>query len=77
MSKDRQGKQRDPDMVGAEAAMLRAAIKARKRALATAGSYPTTGSYPMFKDGQIVYMTDMGELGEETDAPVAEGAPAD
>ncbi len=71
MRVDRQGKQRDPDMVGAEAAMLRAAIKARKRALAT------TGSYPMFKDGQIVYMTDMGELGEETDAPVAEGAPAD
>ena len=39
---------RDPDMVGAEAALRRAAVVARRRALAT------TGWVAVFKDGKIV-----------------------
>lgn len=48
-------KPRDPDMVGAEAAIVRAAIKARRRALAT------TGSYPVSRNGEIVYVTELIE----------------
>ena len=39
---------RDPDLVGAEAAMLRAANRARRRA------EETTGSVAVYKDGKIV-----------------------
>ena len=42
---------RDPDFVAAEAALDRAAKKARRRAI------ETTGSFPVFKDGKIVYYT--------------------
>ena len=56
---------------GADAAMLRAAIKARKRALATAGSYA------IFENGETIYMTDLGDLAEEADALVSEETPAD
>lgn len=41
-------KTRDPDLVGAEAAMQRAAERARRRAIAT------TGSVVVFKDGKII-----------------------
>lgn len=41
-------KPRDPDLVGAEAAMLRAAKRARRRA------EETTGSLAVYKDGKIV-----------------------
>ena len=39
---------RDPDLAGAEAAMQRAAGRARRRAA------ETTGAVVVFKDGQIV-----------------------
>lgn len=39
---------RDPDMVGAEAALRRAAVVARRRAIAT------TGWVAVFKDGKII-----------------------
>jgi len=41
-------KTRDPDLVGAEAAMQRAAERARRRAI------ETTGSVVIFKDGKII-----------------------
>lgn len=41
-------KTRDPDLVGAEAAMQRAAERARRRAI------EITGSVVIFKDGKIV-----------------------
>jgi len=41
-------KPRDPDFVGAEVAMRRAAKRARRRAA------ETTGSVVVFKDGKIV-----------------------
>ncbi len=41
-------KPRDPDLVGAEVAMRRAARRARRRAA------ETTGSVAVFKDGKIV-----------------------
>ena len=41
-------KPRDPDLVGAEEAMRRAAKRARQRAA------ETTGSVAVFKDGKIV-----------------------
>ena len=42
-------KSRDPDFVGAEAAMRRAAELARRRAI------ETSGSVAVFKDGKIVW----------------------
>ncbi len=39
------------DFIGAEKALRRAAIKARKRAI------ETTGSVPTWRDGEIVYDT--------------------
>ncbi len=44
-------KTRDPDLAGAEAAMQRAAERARRRAI------ETTGSVVVFKDGKIVRET--------------------
>ncbi len=44
-------KPRDPDFVGAEAAMHRAAELARRRAI------ETSGSVAVFKDGKIVQNT--------------------
>ena len=42
---------RPAGFTGAEAALRRAAVKARKRAI------ETTGSVPVWKDGKIVYET--------------------
>lgn len=44
-------KTRDPDLAGAEAAMRRAAERARRRAI------ETTGSVVIFKDGKIIQET--------------------
>ena len=44
---------RSADSIGAEAAMRRAALKARKRAIETNGSVPT------WRDGKIVYETEV------------------
>lgn len=40
---------RDPDLAGVEAALLRAAAVARRRAA------ETTGTIPIFRDGKVVY----------------------
>ena len=45
--------ERPAHFVGAEAALRRAAAKARKRAI------ETTGSVPVWKDGKIVYETEV------------------
>ncbi len=45
--------ERPAHFVGAEAALRRAAIKARKRAI------ETTGSVPVWRDGEIVYETEV------------------
>lgn len=45
--------ERPVEFVGAEAALRRAAVKARKRAI------ETTGSVPVWKDGEIVYQTEV------------------
>ena len=45
--------QRPAHFVGAEAALRRAAIKARRRAIALTGSVPT------WRDGKIVYDTEV------------------
>lgn len=47
---------RDPDFAGAEAALKRAAIKARRRAI------ETSGSVAIFEDGKIVHVTEIPEL---------------
>ena len=44
---------RPAGFVGAEAALRRAAVEARKRAI------ETTGSVPVWKDGEIVYETEV------------------
>ena len=44
---------------GAEAALRRAAIKAQHRAL------QTTGSYPVWRDGEIVYETEIVGFSDE------------
>lgn len=44
---------RSTESIGAEAAMRRAALKARKRAI------ETTGSVPTWRDGKIVYETEV------------------
>jgi len=51
-------KYRDPDFVGADAAMLRAAERARRRA------QETTGEMPVFRDGQVV-MVKLGKGSSE------------
>ena len=48
-SQDPERKPRDPDFVGAEAALRRAAKKARRRA------FQTTGKVAVFKDGRVVW----------------------
>ena len=44
---------RSERFIGAEAALRRAAVKARRRAI------ETTGSVPTWKDGKIVYETEV------------------
>ena len=44
---------RSKDLIGAEAALRRAAVKALQRAI------ETTGSVPTWKDGKIVYETEV------------------
>ena len=44
---------RPVDFIGAEKALRRAAIKARRRAI------ETTGSVPTWRDGKIVYDTEV------------------
>ena len=44
---------RSADSIGAEAALRRAAVKARRRAI------ETTGSVPTWRDGKIVYETEV------------------
>lgn len=46
-------------LVGAEAALKRAAIKARRRAI------ETSGSVAIFEDGKIVHVTEVPDLYEE------------
>ena len=46
-------RERSELLIGAEAALRRAAVKARKRAI------ETTGSVPVWKDGEIVYETEV------------------
>ena len=48
-----------PRFTGAEAALRRAAIKAQHRAL------QTTGSYPVWRDGEIVYVTEIVGFSDE------------
>ena len=48
-SQDPERKPRDPDFVGAEAALRRAAVKARRRA------FQTSGKVAVFKDGRVVW----------------------
>ncbi len=50
---------RDPDFVGAEAALKRAAIKARRRAI------EVSGSVAIYRDGKIVHVTEVPDLNEE------------
>ncbi len=52
-------KPRDPDLVGAEAAMRRAAKIARRRAI------ETSGFVAVFKDGKIVHEKTLSGLPEE------------
>ena len=49
-------KQRDPDLVGAEAAMYRAAKRARRRAM------ETIGAVAVFRDGKVVWEKAGGTL---------------
>ena len=47
---------RDPDFIGAEAALRRAGVKARQRAI------ETSGSYAVYRDGEIVHVTEIPGL---------------
>lgn len=49
-------KSRDRDLVGADAAMLRASEHARRRAI------ETTGSVAIFRDGKIVWEKDIKKI---------------
>lgn len=49
-------KSRDQDLIGAEAAMLRASKRARRRAI------ETTGSVAIFRDGEIVWEKDIRKI---------------
>ena len=49
-------KSRDRDLIGAEAAMLRASERARRRAM------ETTGSVVIFRDGEIVWEEDIKKI---------------
>lgn len=48
--------QRHPDFVGAEAALKRAAMKARRRAI------ETSGSVAIYRDGKIVHVKEVPGL---------------
>ncbi len=61
-NQDPESKPRDPDFVGAETAMRRAAVKARRRA------FQTSGRVAVFKDGRIVWQT----ADEAPDAEIAD-----
>jgi hypothetical protein len=50
---------RNPSTAGALAALRRAAIKAQHRAL------QTTGSFPVWKDGEVVYETEIVGFSDE------------
>ena len=63
-TQDRERKPRDPDFVGAEAAMRRAAVKARRRA------FRTSGKVAVFREGRVVWQKPDGTF---TDGP--EGRP--
>ena len=53
---------RHPDFVGAEAALKRAAIKARRRAI------ETSGSVAIYRDGKIVHVKEVpGLYDDESD----------
>ena len=52
-------KPRDPDFVGAEAAMRRAAVKARRRA------FRTIGKVAVFIDGKVVWQKPDGTFIED------------
>ena len=49
-------KLRDPDLIGAEAAMLRASERARRRAI------DTSGSVTIFRNGKIVREKDLRKI---------------
>ena len=49
-------KSRDQDLIGAEAAMLRASKRARRRAI------ETTGSVAIFSEGEIVWEKDIRKI---------------
>lgn len=49
-------KLRDRDLIGADAAMLRASERARRRAI------ETTGSVAIFRDGEIVWEKDLRKI---------------
>ena len=55
---------RHPDFVGAEAALKRAAIKARRRAI------ETSGSVAIYRDGKIVHVKEVPGLYD--DEPVGD-----
>ena len=50
--RDKVDKPRDPDFLAAEAALDRAARKARRRAI------HTTGSFPVYEDCKVVFYTE-------------------
>lgn len=52
-------KQRDPDFIGAEIAMHRAAKRARRRAM------ETIGSMAVFRDGKVVWEKADGTFDDE------------
>ena len=54
-------KLRDPDLIGAEAAMLRAAKKACRKAI------ETTGSVAIFRNGEIVREKDIRKIFADDD----------
>ena len=59
-------KSTDPDFIGAEIALRRAAYVAQKRAIAT------TGSYEVWEDGKMVIRTTVNEeLAKEFENPQA------
>ncbi len=60
-SQDPGSKPRDPDIVGAEAALRRAAVKARERA------FRTTGKVAVFKDGRVVWEKADGTFTDDPD----------
>lgn len=55
-SHDPSKKLRDPDLAGADAAMLRASERARRRAI------ETTGSVAIFRNGEIVREKDIKKI---------------